>query len=268
MRTRVGAGLMALVASLAMVFVLTAQAHADCANMAGSGGLVETCTSGSSVGIEAATTAGGNDGPAAGASWGPPAASAAPLPPGAVVWGGGQVCVPSEESKCLTPSPVPVSGGGAGVDVAAAARSAAASLGVPAPVIGLSPAPSGNQWGALGVGLPIWVWLDDPGSVGSSASQDGIDISLSAVRGSVAFDWGDGTSTVCTQMQERPGGVDPLVPSPVCGHAYMKAGDYTITATSSWEVGWQALGQQGQVSLSSSGTYQMPIREFVSVVVG
>ncbi len=199
---------------------------------------------------------------------GPPAASAAPLPPGAVVWGGGQVCVPSEESKCLTPSPVPVSGGGAGVDVAAAARSAAASLGVPAPVIGLSPAPSGNQWGALGVGLPIWVWLDDPGSVGSSASQDGIDISLSAVRGSVAFDWGDGTSTVCTQMQERPGGVDPLVPSPVCGHAYMKAGDYTITATSSWEVGWQALGQQGQVSLSSSGTYQMPIREFVSVVVG
>lgn len=48
----------------------------------------------------------------------------------------------------------------------------------------------------------------------------------------------------------------------------MRAGDYTITATSSWDVSWQALGQQGEVGLSSSATYQMPIREFVTVVIG
>ncbi len=183
-----------------------------------------------------------------------------------MVVGGVVVCVPNPGEACLTP--IPVAPGAGGVDVAASARSAAASLGVPAPVIGLSPEPSGNRWGALGVGLPIWAWVDDPGSLSASASQDGIDISLSASRGSVVFDWGDGTSSTCTQMVERPVGVDPLMQSPVCGHAYLKAGDYTITATSSWDVLWQALGQQGRVGLSSSATYQMPIREFVTVVIG
>ncbi|MEA5120020.1 MAG: hypothetical protein VB040_01970 [Propionibacterium sp.] len=69
-------------------------------------------------------------------------------------------------------------------------------------------------------------------------------------------------------MVQRPDGVDPLVASPVCGHVYVRAGDYTITVTSSWDVLWQALGQQGEVGLSSSATYQMPIREFVTVVIG
>ncbi len=181
---------------------------------------------------------------------------------------GRAVCVPSEGKGCLTPYPQPPSGAASVVDVRATAQSAVASLGVPAPAIRLAPEPANNQWGALAVGLPIWVWVDDPGSVGTSTSQDGIDISLNAARSSVTFDWGDGTSSVCTQMLERPAGTDPLAASPACGHAYLKAGDFTITATAAWNVGWQALGQQGQVDLSSSATYELPIREFVTVVIG
>ena len=226
-------------------------------------GGIETCTNGSEVEVNAGISAPGSS---SGSSGGVAPASSVPVPEGAVVVGGVVVCVPNPGEACLTP--IPVAPGAGGVDVAASARSAAASLGVPAPVIGLSPEPSGNRWGALGVGLPIWAWVDDPGSLSASASQDGIDISLSASRGSVVFDWGDGTSSTCTQMVQRPVGVDPLMQSPVCGHAYLKAGDYTITATSSWDVSWQALGQQGRVGLSSSATYQMPIREFVTVVIG
>ncbi|WIY83178.1 hypothetical protein [Propionimicrobium sp. PCR01-08-3] len=155
------------------------------------------------------------------------------------------------------------------VDVGAVARSAVASLGVPAPRVRLSPEPQDNEWGALGVGLPIWGWVDDPGSLTQSASAEGIDISLTASRGTVRFDWGDGTVSECTQMSERPAGVDPLTPSPTCGHTYLKRGDYTITVTAEWSVAWSALGQQGEVPLvSNTVTYEMPIREFVTVVIG
>ena len=249
--------------AVATVLLPVVQAHADCSGSPIAAGSIQTCTSGSSVGVEA--NIGASVAPS-GTSGGVAPASSVPVPEGAVVVGGVVVCVPNPGEACLTP--IPVAPGAGGVDVAASARSAAASLGVPAPVIGLSPEPSGNRWGALGVGLPIWAWVDDPGSLSASASQDGIDISLSASRGSVVFDWGDGTSSTCTQMVERPVGVDPLMQSPVCGHAYLKAGDYTITATSSWDVLWQALGQQGRVELSSSATYQMPIRQFVTVVIG
>lgn len=260
----------ALAALVLFIALLPTQsARADDALTPGRGGSVETVVSGGELTVSAgsSTPATSVPGSSSGSSGGGVApASSVPVPEGAVVVGGVVVCVPNPGEACLTP--IPVAPGAGGVDVVASARSAAASLGVPVPVIRLSPEPSGNRWGALGVGLPIWAWLDDPGSLSASASQDGIDISLSASRGSVTFDWGDGTSSTCTQMVQRPVGVDPLMASPVCGHAYVRAGDYTITATSSWDVSWQALGQQGEVGLSSSATYQMPIREFVTVVIG
>lgn len=265
MPPRLTIGIAAVAASVAL-WSGASRAVADGDGLSGPGG-VEANVSGSEVEVVAGTTSPATSAPGAapGSDWSV-AGPSAPVPEGAVVVGGVVVCVPNPGEACLTP--IPVAPGAGGVDVAASARSAAASLGVPAPVIGLSPEPSGNRWGALGVGLPIWAWVDDPGSLSASASQDGIDISLSASRGSVVFDWGDGTSSTCTQMVQRPVGVDPLMQSPVCGHAYLKAGDYTITATSSWDVLWQALGQQGRVGLSSSATYQMPIREFVTVVIG
>ena len=154
------------------------------------------------------------------------------------------------------------------VDPAVLAASAVARLSVPQPAITLSPQPSDNQWGALAVGLPIWAWASDQGPVATAVTEQGIDIQMTATRGSVRFDWGDGTSTVCTVMRPRPEAMNPLTPSPDCGHTYLLRDDYTITATAGWAVSWQALGQSGTLPLTSSSTVSVPIREFLSVVVG
>lgn len=164
--------------------------------------------------------------------------------------------------------PGPVVDGAVTVDPAVLAAQAVARLSVPPPSIVVSPHPSDNQWGVSAVGLPLWVWADDPGPVNSTVTEQGIDIVLRASRGSVRFDWGDGTSSVCDQMRPRPVNVGPLVSSPDRGHTFVRRGDYTITATAGWAVSWQALGQSGTLPLSSSATMSIPVREFQSLVVG
>lgn len=166
-----------------------------------------------------------------------------------------------------TPAPAP-DGTVVAVDPAALAAQAVARLSVPAPSIVISPHPSDNQWGVSAVGLPLWVWADDPGPVASTVTEQGIEIAMQASRGSVRFDWGDGTSSVCNQMRPRPANIDPLTPSPDCGHTYLRRGDYTITATAGWAVSWQALGQSGTLPLSSNATLAIPVREFQALVVG
>ena len=154
------------------------------------------------------------------------------------------------------------------VDPGVLAAQAVARLSVPAPAIMISPHPSDNQWQVSAVGLPLWVWADDPGPVTSTVTEQGINIVMQANRGSVQFDWGDATSSVCNQMRPRPANLDPLTPSPDCGHTYLRRGDYTITATAGWAVTWQALGQSGTLPLSTRATSAIPVREFQSLVVG
>ena len=177
---------------------------------------------------------------------------------------------PSRVQVCYdvaVPLPAP-DGTPAAADPAVLAAQAVARLSVPAPSITISPHPSDNQWQVSAVGLPLWVWADDPGPVTSTVTEQGINIVMQASRGTVTFDWGDGTSSVCNQMRPRPTNIDPLTPSPDCGHTYLRRGDYTITATAGWAVTWQALGQSGTLPLSSSATSAIPVREFQSLVVG
>ena len=193
--------------------------------------------------------------------------------------GGQQLCLtvnaglaggPSRVQVCYdvaVPLPAP-DGTPAAADPAVLAAQAVARLSVPAPSIMISPHPSDNQWGVSAVGLPLWVWADDPGPLTSTVTEQGINIVMQANRGSVQFDWGDATSSVCNQMRPRPANLDPLTPSPDCGHTYLHRGDYTITATAGWAVTWQALGQSGTLPLSSSATSAIPVREFQSLVVG
>ena len=193
--------------------------------------------------------------------------------------GGQQLCLtvnaglaggPSRVQVCYdvaVPLPAP-DGALVAADPAVLAAQAVARLSVPAPSITISPHPSDNQWGVSAVGLPLWVWADDPGPVTATVTEQGIDIVMQASRGTVTFDWGDGTSSVCNQMRPRPTNIDPLTPSPDCGHTYLRRGDYTITATAGWAVTWQALGQSGTLPLSSSATSAIPVREFQSLVVG
>ena len=177
---------------------------------------------------------------------------------------------PSRVQVCYdvaVPLPAP-DGALVAADPAVLAAQAVARLSVPAPSITISPHPSDNQWGVSAVGLPLWVWADDPGPLTATVTEQGINIVMQANRGSVQFDWGDATSSVCNQMRPRPANLDPLTPSPDCGHTYLHRGDYTITATAGWAVTWQALGQSGTLPLSSSATSAIPVREFQSLVVG
>ena len=177
---------------------------------------------------------------------------------------------PSRVQVCYdvaVPLPAP-DGALVAADPAVLAAQAVARLSVPAPSITISPHPSDNQWQVSAVGLPLWVWADDPGPLTSTVTEQGINIVMQANRGSVQFDWGDATSSVCNQMRPRPANLDPLTPSPDCGHTYLRRGDYTITATAGWAVTWQALGQSGTLPLSSSATSAIPVREFQSLVVG
>ena len=177
---------------------------------------------------------------------------------------------PSRVQVCYdvaVPLPAP-DGALVAADPAVLAAQAVARLSVPAPSITISPHPSDNQWQVSAVGLPLWVWADDPGPVTSTVTEQGINIVMQASRGTVTFDWGDGTSSVCNQMRPRPTNIDPLTPSPDCGHTYLRRGDYTITATAGWAVTWQALGQSGTLPLSTRTTSAIPVREFQSLVVG
>ena len=177
---------------------------------------------------------------------------------------------PSRVQVCYdvaVPLPAP-DGALVAADPAVLAAQAVARLSVPAPSITISPHPSDNQWQVSAVGLPLWVWADDPGPVTSTVTEQGINIVMQANRGSVQFDWGDATSSVCNQMRPRPANLDPLTPSPDCGHTYLHRGDYTITATAGWAVTWQALGQSGTLPLSTRTTSAIPVREFQSLVVG
>lgn len=153
------------------------------------------------------------------------------------------------------------------IDVNALGRQAAASLTVPAPVLVLGPEPSVNQWNALAVGLPVWIWAEQQPAIDQSVSQQGIDIHLSAVRGAITIDWGDGTTTVCKTTTARPAGNDPMAESPDCGHTYQRRGDYTITATAEWATTWSALNTSGTVQLTNTGTRQLAISEFEAVVI-
>ena len=157
---------------------------------------------------------------------------------------------------------------GTTVDLVATASRAAASLTVPQPVMYVGPDPRNNKWNALAVGLPVWVWADEQAPQSTSVNEQGIQIGMTATRGEVSVDWGDGTTTVCASMTPRPPNIEPMTKSPDCGHVYQQAGDYTITVTASWSVAWAALGQTGSVGLESSTGYGLRVGEFVSVVVG
>ena len=108
------------------------------------------------------------------------------------------------------------------------------------------------------VGLPIWLWVpadENPGDkvstwgpLTATESERGVTVNLTAVVGQIVWDMGDGTSITCTNPGTpyvKQGGA-----SPTCGYdsgyrvANAKGEKYTVTATTTWTVTWQA-GDEG-----------------------
>ena len=152
-----------------------------------------------------------------------------------------------------------------------AARQAVASLGVEAIDLGLHP--RGDTKDRMGVvGWNMWMWADSPGSgqlgtVSSSSSVGGIDVSLTATAGEVVWSMGNGESVTCGPgrpwTMAATGGKN--VASPDCGYVYDARGTYTVTATTDWSVSWQAAGFSGSIPLSVRRSAEVMVGEMQSV---
>lgn len=152
--------------------------------------------------------------------------------------------------------------------VESSARAATTSLTVPdaLPIIG--PDPSVNEWNMVAVGQPIWLWTTGATTLDASSTQNGIAISLTATPASTTFDMGDGHQVTCSAMSVRPAAADPMATSPTCGYRYERKGLHTVTATTSWNINWSALGFNGTLATSRSTTRQLDVGELSSVIIG
>jgi len=152
-----------------------------------------------------------------------------------------------------------------------AARQAAASLTLPYNKPQFGPNPNQNQWDMIPVGFPIWLWTSSTQtSLSTSATTAGLTVNLSLTRVKVSFDMADGHKISCTTFTTRPTHLydNPMRPSPTCGYTYKTTGEYTITATTTWAVSWQAGGQAGSFQINDTTT-SAPFRigQLVTVLV-
>lgn len=162
----------------------------------------------------------------------------------------GTVPLPIQEWR-LNPPPH-----GPGPTPAQLATTAIAEMTMSAPTIGIAPAPHTSGL----VGLPVWLWdvqTSDKqtwGRQSKTAAVPGLSVTATATAESITWDMGDGHQVPCT----KPGtAYDPSFgggASPDCGYVYTQPsgaqpnGEYTITATTTWQITWAASnGQTGNV---------------------
>lgn len=117
--------------------------------------------------------------------------------------------------------------------------------------IGSSPGP-----GKPGlVGMPVWLWNNKSdttwGPNSATAAVPGLSVTATARVTKITYEMGDGGSVTCTTAgtpyKKSYGGKS----SPDCGYRYTKVstgkpgGKFTVTATSSWKITWQASTGEG-----------------------
>ncbi|GAA1885685.1 hypothetical protein [Asanoa iriomotensis] len=138
-------------------------------------------------------------------------------------------------------------------DPAELAARALAQLDLLPPEVGIAPDP------AVGpglVGLPIWLWVPADGNPGdnvstwgpltASESERGVTVNLTATVGKIVWDMGNDETVTCTNPGTpyvRQGGK-----SPTCGFdGYRAAGTFSVQATTTWSVTWDAGGETGTI---------------------
>ena len=120
------------------------------------------------------------------------------------------------------------------------------------------------------VGLPTYLWVDNPGPrtlgpITDSATQGNVTVTLTATVEHVTWTLGDGTTLRCagtgTPYQDSFG----AAPSPTCGHTYRRpstglaGGAYPVSATAVWQVDWTGAGQSGSIpfQITANGTVRI-----------
>ncbi|MGA4507937.1 hypothetical protein ACQB6R_02755 [Propionibacteriaceae bacterium G1746] len=153
------------------------------------------------------------------------------------------------------------------MNVAAVARQASLAMQLPPPKPVIGPDPARNQWNMIPVGFPIWIWTTHPTTLTHTTTQQGITITMTATAGPTIVSFGDGTAITCTTTTPRPPVLDPPTPSPTCGHTYQTKGNYQISATTTWSITWQALGETGTVTIPRTAATPLRVGELVAVIV-
>lgn len=144
------------------------------------------------------------------------------------------------------------------------------------PTIGMAPEPVDGSIGS--VGLPVWMWVQNPnentfGPYTLSDSIEGLEVSATARVDRIDWNMGDGTVITCTNPGTPYDVSIGLQPSPTCGHMYERmskdqpGGKYTITAVSHWQIQWQAGGATGDEDVTRESTTQVAIGEMQTVII-
>jgi hypothetical protein len=171
----------------------------------------------------------------------------------------------------------PPPGAEAPPDPADVAQLAITAMGLKAVDIGIVPEPGPGNVGL--VGLPVWMWVEDPGAqtigpITETASAGGVTVTATASVTRVEWSMGDGTTITCpgagTPYRDEYG--DRM--SPDCGHRYSqpstgRLGDaYPVTATSYWAVDWTGVAATGQIDLDFTAEAEVQVGELQILVAG
>lgn len=171
----------------------------------------------------------------------------------------------------------PPPGAAAPVDPADVAQQAIAAMGLRAVDVGIVPEPGTDSVGL--VGLPVWMWIDDPapttwGPITTSASAGGVTVTATAAVTRVEWSMGDGTIVNCTTAGTEYQDDYGERMSPDCGHRYARASAgrpddaYNVTATTYWTVDWASAGASGQIDLDFTAETQVQVGELQVLVRG
>lgn len=150
------------------------------------------------------------------------------------------------------------------VDPLVLARQAISQMNLSAITVGIVPDPLPGRVGIIG--MPTWMWAEGPsenttGPITRSASSAGNVVTATATVKRIVWDMGDGHTVTCTgpgtRYEDRYGKTN----SPTCGYTYTRQGDFTVTATSYWEVAWNGMGQSGVIPLTFSRSASITMGE-------
>lgn len=144
---------------------------------------------------------------------------------------------------------------------------AMAKIRLPAPDMGSAPCAEADCKGTVGV--PVWFWLEGNQwrTYSASASAGGLDVSVTAKPSKVVWDLGDGQSVTCTSAGTAYDTSKGWASSPDCGvpGGYTQAGDYTVTASITYDVTFGG-DASGTTTLTRTSTSDVTVGEYQSVV--
>lgn len=121
--------------------------------------------------------------------------------------------------------------------------------------------------GAVGlVGLPTWLWVENPGPqswgpITRSASSGGVTVTATARVQRVRWLMGDGGVVTCTGPGTRYEDRFGTNESPTCGYRYRAEGTYRVRAESSWVVSWSGMGRSGTIPVTTTASTSVTIGE-------